>query len=192
MNKENNRLLSIVLVIALLAIVLSACGDSNTPTEIDHVATQVEATMQAMAMMADTAIPTEAPSVNTEIDYVADFEANLDWCNENGVDVLQDMFARSTADLLADAGFIKEFNESIDAFEWQCTSFYDVRDITEKYIEANNLLGEADNYFLQAATHYRSGINNGDGYEIQLGNENYEAGLATISEAQRKLENIIN
>ena len=190
MNKENNRSFIIVLIVALLAIVSLACGSSNTPNEIDHVATQVESTLQAMVV--DTAIPTEAPSVNTEIDYVADFEANLDWCNENGVDVLQDMFARSTADLLSDASFIKEFNESIDAFEWQCTSFYDVRDIPERYIEANNLLGEADNYFLQAANHYRSGINNGDGYEIQLGNENYEAGLATISEAQRKLENTIN
>ncbi len=67
MKRENNRSLSIVLVIALLVIVLSACGGSNTPAEIDHVATQVEATLQAMAMVADTAIPTEAPSVNTEI-----------------------------------------------------------------------------------------------------------------------------
>ena len=50
MNKENNGLLSIVLVIVLLAIVLLACGSSNPPAEIDHVATQVEATMQAMVV----------------------------------------------------------------------------------------------------------------------------------------------
>lgn len=59
MNKENNRLLSIVLVTALLAIILLACGSSNTPAEIDHVATQVEATMQAM-VVAEEAVVEEA------------------------------------------------------------------------------------------------------------------------------------